>query len=104
MDKYKTPHKNQKDKKDINIYKYMCMYVCRAGNRRICMAKYKSLWSTDLPYFWVTVNNFWPIANHFLNRFAKNYYIGPHPFFREILYIKSKSMNQLQIMISKLKK
>ena len=50
----------------------VCIYTHRAGYRRICFVKFKSLWNkcellwpTDSQYFWVTANQFRPIVNHF---------------------------------------
>ena len=43
----------------------------------------KSLWQSDVPNFFDTVNHFFPISNHFLNGFAKRPLFGLQPFFRQ---------------------
>ena len=60
------------------IHAYIRTYIYRTGNRWIHIVIYESLlslWPTDLQYFWVTANHFWPIAKHFANGYAKR------PFF-----------------------
>ena len=51
--------------------------------------KCESLWPTDSQYFWVTVNQFRPIADHFCKRIRKS------ALFREVLLNKEHQCIQI---------
>ena len=50
---------------DILIYLGLEIGGLASPNANHFWSKSESLWSTDSQYFWVTVNQFRPIANHF---------------------------------------
>ena len=46
----------------------------------------ESLWPTDLQFFFVTANQFWPNANNFCKWIRKKtLFFGPHAFLRKVL-------------------
>ena len=52
--------------------------------------KCESFCPTDSQYFWITANQFRPIANHLLMDSQKDLFMNPHNFFVEVLCNKKQ--------------
>ena len=82
---------NLKIKIENFIHTYIHTYIHTSPNANYFWGKCESLRSTDSQYFWVTANQFKPIANHFANGFTKR------PFLEKFYALRSNSANKLQI-------
>ena len=67
-------------------------------NANYFWGKCESLWPTDSQYFWVTSNQFKPIANHFRT------WIRKRPFFEKFYTMRNNSVNKLRISANEFKK
>ena len=95
------------------VYVYIYVYVwleisdIASSNVNHFWGNWESLSQSDSPNFFSTVNHFWSIANHFSNGIAQRpfffvltpFFRQNFPVFRQILCIRCKNVNKLQIMI-----